>query len=91
MKNLRKLGAAVALTCALGLPVFAGQTETPPCSRPEPGQIDTPPCAAASGDMDTPTGASTAPGDLGTPTLASTETSFTDFAANVLLNLLPLF
>lgn len=88
MKNLRKLGAAVVLTSVLTLSAFAGETRTPPCS---PGQIDTPPCAAASGDMDTPTGASTAPGDLGTPTLASTETSFTDFAANVLLNLLPLF
>ena len=90
MKNLRKLGAAVALMCAFGLPVFAGQTDTPPCSQPEPGQIDTPPCAAASGDMDTPTGSSTAPGEMGTPTVSS-ETSFTEIAASALLNCLSLF
>lgn len=93
MKNLSKLGAVVALTCALGLPVFAGQTDTPPCSRPEPGQTDTPPCAEqqAPGDMGTLTGASTAPGDMGTPTLASSETSLREITARVLLNFLPLF
>lgn len=91
MKNLRKLGATVALTCALGMPVLAGQTDTPPCSQPAPGQTDTPPCAAAFGDLGTPTGASTAPGEMATPTFASSETSFTEFAANVLLNFLPLF
>jgi hypothetical protein len=90
MKNLRKLGAAVALTCALGLSVFAGQTDTPPCAPPEPGQIDTPPCTAAPSDMGTPTEA-TAPGDIDTPTLASSETSFTKIATDVLLNFLPLF
>jgi hypothetical protein len=89
MKNLRKLGAAVLLTCALVLPVLAGQTDTPPCALPEPGQIPTPPCAEqqAPGDMNTPMSQSTAPSDLGTPT----ETSFTEIAADVLLNCLSLF
>jgi hypothetical protein len=45
MKDLRKLGAAVALTCVLGVTAFAGQLETPPCAPPEPGQLETPPCA----------------------------------------------
>jgi hypothetical protein len=87
MKNLRKLGAAVLLTCVLGLPALAGETSTPPCAPPDPGETSTPPCAAALGDMGTPTGASTAPGDLGT----RSETSFTEIAADVLLNILPLF
>jgi hypothetical protein len=90
MKNLRKLGAAAVLTCVLALSAFAGEIPTPPCA-PEPGQIDTPPCSAAPGSMATPAGASTAPGDMGTPTVASNETSFTEIAANVLLNVLPLF
>ena len=89
--NLKKIGAAVVLTCALGLPVLAGQTETPPCVSPEGGQTSTPPCDAAPGDMETPTVASTATGDLGTSTVTNSETSFTEIAANVLLNLLPLF
>jgi len=90
MKNLKRLSAAVVLTCVLGLSAFAGQTMTP-CPPPEPGQTMTP-CdsgpPAALGDTDTPTGATTAPGEMATPTLA---TSFTEFAADVLLNFLPLF
>jgi hypothetical protein len=88
MKNLRKLGVAVLLTCVLALSAFAGEIPTPPCV---PGQIDTPPCAAVRSDMGTPAEASTAPGGMGGPTSASNETSFTEFAANVLLNVLPLF
>jgi hypothetical protein len=78
MKNLRKLGAAVVLTSVLALSAFAGEIPTPPCAPPEPGQTDTPPCAAA-------------PGNMGTSTVASNETSFTEIAASVLLNVLPLF
>lgn len=88
MKNLRKLGVAVLLTCVLALSAFAGEIPTPPCA---PGQIDTPPCAAVRSDTGTPAEASTAPGEMGGPTSASNETSFTEFAANVLLNVLPLF
>ena len=86
MKSLRKLGAAAVLTSVLALSAFAGETPPPPCA-PEPGQSSTPPCAAALGDVDTPTGISTAPGDMAT----SSETSFTEIAADVLLNFLPLF
>ena len=45
MKNLRRLGAAVVLTVALGFSAFAGQIPTDPCAPPEPGQIPTDPCA----------------------------------------------
>ena len=45
MKNLKTLGAAIALTCVLGTAAFAGETMTPPCAPPEPGQTMTPPCA----------------------------------------------
>jgi hypothetical protein len=91
MKNLRKLCAAIALTCVLGLPALAGETSTPPCAPPDPGETSTPPCSTAPGNMATPAEASTAPGNMGTPTVASNETSFTEIAANVLLNVLPLF
>ena len=52
MKTLKRLSAALVLTCVLGLPAFAGETLTPPCAPPEPGQTDTPPCIGgqASGD-----------------------------------------
>jgi hypothetical protein len=78
VKNLKKLSAAALLTLVLGLSAFAGETQTPPCSQPDPGETQTPPCAAA-------------PGNMGTSTVASNETSFTEIAANVLLNVLPLF
>lgn len=86
MKNLRKLGAAVVLTSVLALSAFAGEIQTPPCAPPEPGQTSTQPCAGLLGDADTPTGASTMPGEMG-----NGRTSFTEIAADVLLNLLPLF
>jgi hypothetical protein len=90
MKDLRKLGAAVILTCVLGLTTFAGQTMTP-CPPPEPGQTMTP-CdpggSGVTGDMETPTASSTIPGDA---TVAYSETSFGEIAANALLTFLPLF
>jgi len=86
MKNLRKLGAAVVLTSVLALSAFAGEIPTPPCAPPDPGETHTPPCASALGDMETPTEASTAPGDMG-----NGGSSFTEIAADVLLNFLPLF
>jgi hypothetical protein len=91
MRNLRKLGAAAALTFVLGLSTFAGQVDTPPCPVPEPGQVDTPPCAAAPGDMNTSEATSTAPGDMGTPTLANNDTSLGDIATAALLNFLSLY
>ncbi|MDX6385819.1 MAG: hypothetical protein QOK48_3392 [Blastocatellia bacterium] len=89
MKHLRKLGAAALLTLVLGLTALAGQIETPPCAAPVPGQVETPPCAAAPGDTSSGLN-STAPGDLSTP-VANNETSFADFAADLLLNFLPLY
>ena len=89
MKKLRKFGAAVILTSVLAMSAFAGQTETPPCPLPEPGQTETPPCGVAPGDMETPS--STGQGDLGAPTFANDDMSFSKVAADVLLNLLPLF
>jgi hypothetical protein len=85
MKHLRKPGAAVVLTLVLALTVLAGQIETPPCA---PGQIETPPCASAPGDISTPVNSPT-PGDLGSG--ASSEFSFADFAADLLVNFLPLY
>jgi hypothetical protein len=91
MKHVRKLGATVVLTFVLALSAFAGQVETPPCVAPVPGQVETPPCAAAPGDISTPGVNSTSPGDMNTPAVASSETSFADFAAELLLNFLPLY
>lgn len=60
MKNLKRLGAAVALTCVLGLSAFGqmcvpGQASTWPCAAAQPvpsdpaapGQASTPPNANA--------------------------------------------
>jgi hypothetical protein len=91
MKKLQKLGAIVVLTFVLAMSAFAGQTDTPPCPIPEPGQTETPPCGAAPGDMATPTVTSTVPGDVGTPTVANDEMSFSKIAADLFLNILPLF
>jgi len=88
MKNLRNLSASVVLTFAFALSAFAGEIPTPPCANP--GQVDTPPCAAASADMSTATSSSITSAGLNTPAAAH-ETSFSKIAADVLLNLLPLF
>jgi hypothetical protein len=91
MKKLRKFGVAVILAFALTTFAFAGQIETPPCANPAPGQIETPPCAAASADLGTANSSSTtSSGNLRTSMVAR-ETSFSKIAADVLLNLLPLF
>jgi hypothetical protein len=90
MRTLRKLSAAVTLTAVLIVPAFAGQTETPPCAPPEPGQTSTPPCSAAPGDMETPIMTSTSD-DMSTPTAANNETVFSKIAADLFLNILPLF
>ncbi len=90
MKTLTKLSAAVTLTVVLIVPAFAGQIDTPPCAPPEPGQTSTPPCSAAPGDMETPTLTSTS-GDQDASTVANDEMSFSKIAADLLLNILPLF
>jgi hypothetical protein len=60
MKTLCKLAGVLALTLVLGLPAYAGQTDTPPCVSPQPGQTDTPPCQVAPGDMGGPSNLLTA-------------------------------
>ena len=60
MENLKRLGAAMALTCVLGVSAFGqmcvpGQAQTPPCAAAPtvpgdpaaPGQTSTPPAASA--------------------------------------------
>ena len=90
MKKLRKPVGATVLTCVLALSALAADPLTSPCGS-QPGQIDTPPCSAASGDMGTSTATSSSPGGMSTPTVASNEPSFTEIAARVLLDALPLF
>lgn len=81
MKNLRRLGATVALTCFVGLSAFAGQLETPPCAPPEPGQLETPPCAAVH----------TTPDESGAPVSnAADNYSITEVALNVWQSVLSL-
>jgi hypothetical protein len=92
MKKLRKLGAIVSMTFALGISVMAAEDPPLPCGSTEPGQIPTPPCAMqlATENVNTAVGASSAPGDIAT-LAAANETSLTRIAADVLLNFLPLF
>jgi len=78
MKNLRSLGAAVALTFTVAVATFAD------CEPLVPGQIPTPPCAVA--QMTTPNDSS-APGQTEMP-LASTAVdalSVAELAINMLL------
>jgi hypothetical protein len=89
MNNLKRLGAAVILTLALGLTTVGGEILTPPCSAPEPGEILTPPCGSASGDLGTAASAPAARSEMGVPAVTK-ETSFSRIAADVLLSFLPL-
>jgi hypothetical protein len=89
MKTLNKLGPALALVMIFTSHAFGAPI---PCGPPEPGQTSTPPCETqvALGGVNTPDGASLAPIDMGKPARPN-ETSFTQIAADVLLNFLPLF
>lgn len=84
MKNLKRLGAAVALTFVLGVSVFAGDISTPPCAPPDPGILDTPPCAAQAISDD-----SAAPGQIETPPASNTVDILS--VVNGAMNLLLLF
>lgn len=79
MTNLKRLGAAVFLTCALGLSAFAD------CPQPAPGQTEGPPCTAAAQPPDD----STAPEQTETSGVAESTSvdlpSFAEIALNVLL------
>jgi hypothetical protein len=87
MKNLRRLGAVVALTLVLGLSAFAGETMTPPCAPP--GSTETPPCtnALATPDDGLP------PSDLSAPpaTNAGPDYLVTSVAVEILESLLSIF
>ena len=78
MKNLKRLGAAIALTLALGISAFA---DGPPCAPPEPGQSQTPPCASGQAAPDP-----TAPGQLETPPAADAPSGYS--VAEVAISLL---
>ena len=77
MRNLKRLGAAVVLTFALGLTAFAD------CAPPAPGEVPTIPCAAAQLTPDD----SASPGETSAPP-ASNEVdilSVADMALDLLL------
>jgi hypothetical protein len=46
MKNLKLLGISVSLLCVLSMTAFAGATNSPPCTPPDPGETNSPPCTA---------------------------------------------
>jgi hypothetical protein len=45
MKNLRRLGLSITLLCILSTAAFAGETNSPPCTPPDPGETNSPPCS----------------------------------------------
>jgi len=80
MLSLKRLIAAVLLTCVLGFTAFA--------DCPVPGQIDTPPCIPAAQPADD----STAPGQMDTPTAVSVPVEVDPVSvAEIALNILTLF
>jgi hypothetical protein len=83
MKNLKRLGAAVVLTCALSLSTFAGEIHSGPCAPPVPGEISSPPCAAGGQIAPDPA----APGDVNTPP-ASVAADASAFAIDLLESML---
>ena len=83
MKNLKRFVSAIVLTCVLGLSTFAGETQAPPCSPPDPGIISTPPCTG--GQM---TGDSS--GIVSTPS-ASDSGYLAEVAITLFESLLPLY
>jgi hypothetical protein len=85
MKNLRRLGATFALTCALGIHAFAGE----PCAPPAPGQIESPPCASTQITPDN----SANPAQLETPVASNTESKFSvaELGIDLMLSALSIF
>ena len=47
MKTLRRLGLSLTLISVLNVAALAGETNSPPCSPPDPGETNSPPCATA--------------------------------------------
>ena len=75
MINLRRLSATLVLTCAFGIPAFAGE----PCAPPAPGQIESPPCALSQMTPDY----SATPGQLDAPVASNTESEFSVAALGI--------
>jgi hypothetical protein len=86
MRNLRLLGASVALLCVLSLTTLAGDTNSPPCA---PGDTMTPPCASAQVTGDD----SVVPGPTNSPPSSSSqnEYSIAEATVDLLMNVLFLF
>ncbi len=83
MKNLKRLGAAIALTFLLGMTAFAGETNAPPCTPPIPGETNAPPCTG--GQM-----AGDSSGIVSTPS-ASDSGYLAEAAITLFESLLPLY
>jgi len=86
MKNLKRLGVSVTLTCVLTCAAFAGETNAPPCAAP--GETNAPPCAAAQLTPDD----AVIPGETSAPASNSGDaSSATEFALDLLQSVLLLF
>ncbi len=84
MKNLKRLGAAIALTFLLGMTAFAGETNAPPCTPPIPGETNAPPCTG--GQM-----AGDSSGIVSTPSASDSGYLVAEVAITLFESLLPLY
>ena len=84
MKNLKRLGATLALMFLLGMTALAGETNAPPCPPPEPGETSSPPCTG--GQM-----AGDDSGLVSTPPASDSEYLVAEAAINLFESLLPLY
>jgi hypothetical protein len=84
MKNLKKLVVAFSLIFVLAITAFGGETQSPPCSPPNPGETQSPPCSLAQLAPDDPT----IPGETETSRAAETVviTTIADAAVGALLS-----
>ena len=84
MKNLKRLGAAIALTFLLGMTAFAGETNAPPCTPPIPGETNAPPCTGSqmAGDNS---------GSVSTPSASDSGYLVAEVAITLFESLLPLY
>ncbi len=87
MKNLKRLGAAIALTFLLGMTAFAGETNAPPCTPPIPGETNAPPCTGGQTASDS----SAIPGVVSTPSASDSGYLVAEVAITLFESLLPLY
>ena len=88
MKNLKRLVAAVVLTCFLALSAIAGETSSPPCAPPEPGQTSTPPCTGGQMTSDNSGLVSTPSASVSTPPASDSGYLVAEAAITLFENLL---